>query len=104
MAGHVAIRHISVLDFEQHVACPADEDRAERMIAMGMRAPRHLEAAAQKLLVVKWSGMERPRLSGRSAEFFRDCRENSIRLERRLAEPDAGRIGERVPIAAAIGL
>ena len=53
MAGHVVVRHISVLDLEQDVACTTDQDRAERVIAVSAGALRDLKGAAQKFFVVK---------------------------------------------------
>ncbi len=43
MRGAVMRRHVAVLGFEQNVAVRIDQNRAERMVAMGDGAPGDVE-------------------------------------------------------------
>ncbi len=53
MGGHVAIGHVAVLAFDQHVAVCINQDRTEGMVAVGLRAPGHVERAPQEALMVE---------------------------------------------------
>jgi hypothetical protein len=53
MAGHVAVGQVAVLGLQQDVACAADQNRAERVIAVAAGALRNGERVAQECLVIE---------------------------------------------------
>ena len=51
--GHVVIGHEAVFHLDQHIAFRADQQGGEWMIASRLRAPRHVERAAQQRDVIR---------------------------------------------------
>jgi len=72
MTGHIVIGQIAIFDFEQYIAGGADQDTAERMIAVYMRAPGDVETPAQKSFVIKRRQEPLPLMSVSGAILFSD--------------------------------
>ena len=53
MAGHVAVRQVSVLGLDQYLTIGADQDCAERMVAVPLGTSCHIEGAAQQGLMIE---------------------------------------------------
>src|ERR1700684_3176969 len=105
MDGHVAIGQGAFFNFKQTLAKPTDQNGTERMIAVGNRDSRDIEAAAQECLVGRKQSVHGRSLPHSAVPYFSTIAAkirsglNGV-WQKRMPVASASAL----PVAAAIGL